>query len=174
MWVGFPIPIILLLLYIGLPFTLLVYICLLYVGFPVPFALLISLLMGCSSSSHVFTGGRYKMVLVVDSSLKMSTGKIAAQVGHATLAVYQMAMTTEEGKKCIQTWQRRGQPKIVLTVRNTEQLNQIFTLTKNAGLISYLVQDAGYTQVPNGSRTVLGIFGPVQAIDEITGHLKVL
>lgn len=37
----------------------------------------------------VHSGGRtHKMVLVANMSLKMGTGKLAAQVGHATLGVY--------------------------------------------------------------------------------------
>lgn len=39
--------------------------------------------------------GRFKMVLLVNMSLKMEKGKIAAQCGHATLGCYQIAM-----KKC--------------------------------------------------------------------------
>lgn len=42
------------------------------------------------------------------------------------------------------------------------------------GCVAYLVQDAGYTQIPAGSRTILGVFGPVEAVDSVTGSLKLL
>lgn len=39
---------------------------------------------------------QHKMVFVVNMSLKMGAGKLAAQVGHATLAVYRLAQRSEE------------------------------------------------------------------------------
>ena len=42
------------------------------------------------------------------------------------------------------------------------------------GLVAYIVADAGHTQIPAGSRTVLGIFGPSDVIDTVTGQLKLL
>ncbi len=44
-----------------------------------------------------------------------------------------------------------------------------------AGLPVYIVCDAGRTQIPAGSQTVLAVGpGPKSAIDKITGHLKLL
>jgi PTH2 family peptidyl-tRNA hydrolase len=44
-----------------------------------------------------------------------------------------------------------------------------------AGLPCYLVHDAGRTQIPAGSQTVLAIGpAPKSKINEITGHLKLL
>ena len=46
---------------------------------------------------------------------------------------------------------------------------------RNAGLTAEFIQDAGRTQIEAGSMTVLGVGpGPKSAIDEITGHLKLL
>ncbi|GMR59161.1 hypothetical protein PMAYCL1PPCAC_29356 [Pristionchus mayeri] len=130
--------------------------------------------MGGSNSIPVATGRTHKMVLVANMSLKMGTGKLAAQVGHATLAVYKAAMATEEGKAGIEAWQRHGQVKIVVKGESTEQLMDLFKTAKDIGVFAYIIQDAGYTQIPPGSRTVLGLFGPVQAVDAVTGHLKLL
>uniref|UniRef100_A0A8R1UJH4 peptidyl-tRNA hydrolase n=1 Tax=Pristionchus pacificus TaxID=54126 RepID=A0A8R1UJH4_PRIPA len=129
---------------------------------------------GSNSIPMVATGRTHKMVLVANMSLKMGTGKLAAQVGHATLAVYKAAMSTEEGKVGIEAWQRHGQVKIVVKGESTEQLMDLFKTAKDVGVCAYIVQDAGYTQIPPGSRTVLGLFGPVQAVDAVTGHLKLL
>jgi peptidyl-tRNA hydrolase len=38
----------------------------------------------------------------------------------------------------------------------------------------YLVEDAGRTQIAAGSRTVLGIFGPVAVFEGVTDHLKLM
>ena len=47
--------------------------------------------------------------------------------------------------------------------------------THKRGLPSYLVRDAGRTQIPAGTTTVLGIGpGPVDMIDQITGKFGVL
>ena len=42
-----------------------------------------------------------------------------------------------------------------------------------AGVVSYLVEDAGRTQVAPGSRTVLAVGpAPVRVLDPLTRHLK--
>ncbi|EFP10987.1 hypothetical protein CRE_31042 [Caenorhabditis remanei] len=120
-------------------------------------------------------GGRtHKMVLVANMSLKMGTGKLAAQVGHATLGVYRQAMNSEAGQNAIAAWSRHGQVKIVVKGQSTEQLMDLCKAAKDAGCFYYLVQDAGFTQIPAGSRTVLGIFGTVEQVDSVTGGLKLL
>ena len=44
-----------------------------------------------------------------------------------------------------------------------------------AGLVTYIVEDAGRTQIAAGSKTVLAIGpAPVHAFEEITKHLKLL
>ena len=45
----------------------------------------------------------------------------------------------------------------------------------SAGMPTYIVHDAGRTQIPAGSQTVLAIGpAPKSLIDQITGHLKLL
>ncbi|CEF69773.1 Peptidyl-tRNA hydrolase, PTH2 family and Cytochrome c oxidase assembly protein COX16 family and Peptidyl-tRNA hydrolase II domain-containing protein [Strongyloides ratti] len=117
---------------------------------------------------------KYKMVLVANMALGMGKGKLAAQVGHAVLGTYKNAMKTPDGQKAISHWEKVGQVKVVVKGQDTEHLMDIFKASKDKGLWTYIVQDAGYTQIPPGSRTVVGIFGPVEDIDEITGSLKLL
>ncbi|VDO25966.1 unnamed protein product [Haemonchus placei] len=120
-------------------------------------------------------GGRtHKMVLVANMSLKMGVGKLAAQVGHATLGVYRQAMNSEAGREAVEAWTRHGQVKIVVRGNSTEELMDMCKSAKDGGCFCYLVQDAGYTQIPPGSRTVLGIFGTVEQVDAVTGGLKLL
>ncbi|EGT47008.1 hypothetical protein CAEBREN_03525 [Caenorhabditis brenneri] len=120
------------------------------------------------------TGRTHKMVLVANMSLKMGTGKLAAQVGHATLGVYRQAMNSEAGQNAVAAWTKHGQVKIVVKGQSTEQLMDLCKCAKDAGCFYYLVMDAGYTQIPAGSRTVLGIFGTVEQVDSVTGGLKLL
>ena len=43
------------------------------------------------------------------------------------------------------------------------------------GLVTYIVEDAGRTQIAAGSKTVLAIGpAPVEAFESLTGHLKLL
>ncbi|CAJ0961727.1 unnamed protein product, partial [Mesorhabditis belari] len=116
----------------------------------------------------------HKMVFVANMGLKMGTGKLAAQVGHACLGLYQKAVASEEGRHGVNSWERMGAVKIVVKGESTEQLMNLFKQAKEAGCVAYLVQDAGYTQIPAGSRTILGVFGPVEAVDSVTGSLKLL
>ncbi|VDL66841.1 unnamed protein product [Nippostrongylus brasiliensis] len=119
-------------------------------------------------------GRTHKMVLVANMSLKMGTGKLAAQVGHATLGVYRQAMNSEAGREAVEAWTRHGQVKIVVRGNSTEELMDLCKAAKDGGCFCYLVQDAGYTQIPPGSRTVLGVFGTVEQVDAVTGGLKLL
>uniref|UniRef100_A0A7E4ZRK9 peptidyl-tRNA hydrolase n=1 Tax=Panagrellus redivivus TaxID=6233 RepID=A0A7E4ZRK9_PANRE len=116
----------------------------------------------------------HKMVFVANMSLKMGTGKLAAQVGHACLGVYRTAIRSEEGNEAIRAWEGHGAVKIVVKGQSTEQLIDMFRQAKDLGLYAYVVQDAGYTQIPPGSRTILGIFGPQEVVDQVTGTLKLL
>lgn len=119
-------------------------------------------------------GQSHKMVFVVNMSLKMRTGKIAAQVGHATLGVYRLAQRTEQGQQALAAWQGFGEMKVVVKGDSTEQLLDLFKQAKDTGLFAYIVSDAGRTQIPAGSRTVLGIFGPSEVVDTVTGDMKLL
>ncbi|KIH56298.1 Peptidyl-tRNA hydrolase PTH2 [Ancylostoma duodenale] len=77
-------------------------------------------------------GGRtHKMVLVANMSLKMGVGKLAAQVGHATLGVYRQAMNSEAGREAIEAWTRHGQVKIVVRGSSTEELMDMCKAAKD-------------------------------------------
>lgn len=129
--------------------------------------------MGGAQSSSI-TNRQQKMVFVVNMSLKMGVGKLAAQVGHATLGVYRLAQRSEEGQRALDAWRAFGEMKVVVKGHNTEMLLDIFKQAKDSGLFAYIVSDAGRTQIPAGSRTVLGVFGPSEVVDTITGELKLL
>ncbi|KAI1289892.1 putative peptidyl-tRNA hydrolase 2 [Halotydeus destructor] len=117
----------------------------------------------------------YKMVFVVNSSLEMGVGKIAAQVAHAALGVHQILLQSESKYgEWLLKWYDYGETKIVLKGETTNHLIQLEKKAMEVGLPCYLVQDAGKTQVPAGSTTVLVLFGRVEVVDTVTGGLRLL
>lgn len=115
----------------------------------------------------------YKLVVIVRKDLKMGTGKIAAQVGHA--AVECALFAKERNRKAFDAWYKGGQRKVVLKVDSLEELHQYLKLASSNGLHVALITDAGRTQVEPGSETCVGIGpAPESEIDRITGDLKML
>lgn len=114
-----------------------------------------------------------KMVFVVNSELKMGTGKVAAQVGHATLALYK-TLLINTFDHLVRDWENQGAKKIVLKGTNAQQLLILESIAKSKQVSSVIVKDAGKTQVAPGSITVLALFGKGYQIDEITGKLPLL
>jgi len=119
----------------------------------------------------------YKMVLIVRQDLGMGVGKIAAQVGHAVLGAYQNILESQDvkHKEALYNWEENGQAKIVLKIKNKEEMLEVSKKAKQAGLNSYLVADAGRTQIEPGSLTVLAV-GPACSadLDPVTGHLRLM
>mmetsp|Transcript_5694 Transcript_5694/g.8859 ORF Transcript_5694/g.8859 Transcript_5694/m.8859 type:complete len:379 (+) Transcript_5694:425-1561(+) len=114
-----------------------------------------------------------KLVFAVSMDLKMTTGKIAAQVAHACLAMYRGLIHSNPG--LLQEWETMGEPKIVCKIDNIEEIMKLCASAKLKNIPSFMIQDAGRTQVAPGSVTVVAI-GPERAsiIDQVTGHLKLL
>jgi len=112
----------------------------------------------------------FKLILVIRTDLKMGKGKVAAQCSHAAVAAYKAA---RKHPKILRAWEESGQAKITLKVDNETALTEIAKQARAAGLLSNVVQDAGHTQIPAGSKTVCAVGpGPAKLIDQVTGHLK--
>ena len=120
-----------------------------------------------------------KMVLVVREDLKMGKGKIGAQCGHATLGAYKAALRqgyqSKYWNKVMEKWSWEGQKKVCVKVKTDYDLLQIQKGADKLGIPSYLVADAGLTQIRSGSLTVCGL-GPAEAklINILTGDKKLL
>jgi peptidyl-tRNA hydrolase len=114
--------------------------------------------------------GRLKQVIVVDQSLRLPTGKLAAQVAHAAILAFVQAQPSLQ-----RAWYETGMAKIVLAGENAEALARLAEAAQGAGLSAALVRDAGRTVVSAGTVTCVGI-GPGDAaqIDLITGGLRLL
>jgi len=111
----------------------------------------------------------YKMVLLVRTDLKMGKGKMIAQACHGAVGLVMSK------PKSLNKWIRHGSSKITLKVPSLEEMNRIQTCCLEAGIPFHVVLDAGRTQIPADSKTVLAI-GPAhtQSFNGITNHLKLL
>lgn len=63
---------------------------------------------------------------------------------------------------------------MVVQGTNVAHLLELQALAMSLSLPTYLVQDAGLTQVESGSRTVLAIMGEEEMVNNVTGSLKLL
>ncbi len=113
-----------------------------------------------------------KLVLVVNNDLKMGKGKIAAQVGHASVSATLKA--GENNPVALDSWLKSGQKKICLKT-TYDELMEISAKAKINKIQIVEINDAGKTQIPSGSLTVVA-FGPDEdsRLEELTGHLKLL
>ena len=113
-----------------------------------------------------------KLVLVVNNDLKMGKGKIAAQVGHASVSATLKA--GEHNPVALDSWLKSGQKKICLKT-TYDELMEISAKAKTNKIQIVEINDAGKTQIPSGSLTVMA-FGPDEdgRLEELTGHLKLL
>lgn len=118
-------------------------------------------------------GDDIKMVLVVRADLNMGKGKIAAQCCHACIGLYKRQMLRD--KESIEVWESSFGKKIVVKCDNEKEMFEIAESAENNGFGTYIVCDAGLTQVSPNSNTVLAI-GPAsdKQLKSITGYLKLL
>ena len=100
-------------------------------------------------------------------------GKVAAQCGHATLGAY--IISKSRCPSALRTWSTFGQAKIAVKIENEDAMYAVREAAQKAGLVTYIVADAGRTQIAAGSETVLAIGpAPESILKTITGHLKLL
>lgn len=115
----------------------------------------------------------WKMVVVARRDLDLSKGKLAAQVAHAAVACVLKA--ERHAGEALAEWLDAGQKKTVLKVPGERDLYPLKQAAERAGLCVALIQDAGHTEIPAGTVTVLGIGpGDELTIDKVTGHLQLL
>lgn len=96
-----------------------------------------------------------KQVIVVRSDLSMGRGKTAAQVAHASLGAFKKV-----GGEVAAEWEKAGGKKVVLKA-DLDRLRELRQEADASGLPSYMVKDAGLTQLEPGTITALGI-GPAE------------
>jgi len=111
---------------------------------------------------------KYKLVILVREDLNISCGKLAVQVAHAAVEC-----VMKSKKEILEKWLEEGAKKVVLKVKDLNELLHYYNLAKEEGLNVVLIKDAGLTEIEPGTITVVGI-GPdeEEKIDKITGKLK--
>jgi PTH2 family peptidyl-tRNA hydrolase len=109
------------------------------------------------------------MYLFVNSGLQMGKGKISAQVGHCVQYLLEDIFNNIKSEKYKEylKWKTSGCKKIVL--KATQE--QLIELQKDNN--SKSVYDAGHTQIPEGSLTVVGFF-PSDKLENKFKHYKLL
>ena len=112
----------------------------------------------------------YKQVILVREDLKLTKGKMSAQASHASVEA-----VLKSHKDDIAKWRDQGMKKIILKVKDKDELFAYKQKAEDAGLVVALITDAGHTQLTPGTITCLGI-GPDKAdkIDKITGTLSLI
>jgi peptidyl-tRNA hydrolase, PTH2 family len=115
----------------------------------------------------------FKQVIIVRRDINMGTGKIAAQVAHA--AVMGAEKVKALRRNWFSSWFAAGQAKVVLKVKNIEELMEVRKQAEELFLPVVQVQDSGLTQIPSGTITCVGIGpAPSELVDKVTLGLKLL
>ena len=115
----------------------------------------------------------YKMVIITRNDLKLSTGKLAAQVAHAAVAC---ALETKKNhSKWFTKWMLDGAKKAVVKTDQVEDFIYFENKAKKLDIVAIVISDAGHTEVPKDTKTVLGVGpAPSNLIDQVTGSLSLL
>ena len=109
-----------------------------------------------------------KQVILVREDLKMPRGKMIAQCAHASL---EAALKSNK----LNEWKRKGTKKVILKVKDREELLKYYKLAKENKLTNALIKDAAKTFFKMPTITCLAI-GPdkEEKIDKVTKELKML
>ncbi len=111
-----------------------------------------------------------KQVILVRTDLKMPKGKLASQCSHAAVEA-----VLKSNKAKIDSWRNNGMKKLILKVNNKDELIYYNKESKNLGLTTALITDAGKTFFNKSTITCLAIGPDDEArIDKITKNLKLL
>ena len=111
-----------------------------------------------------------KQVIVVNRSLALPKGKLAAQVAHAAVGAFVAAPQQAQV-----AWLQVGMPKIVFYAADADALIQLEARAREQQIPACFVHDAGRTILPAGTLTCLGL-GPTLAnqLDRLTGELPLV
>ena len=112
----------------------------------------------------------YKQVILVRQDLRLSKGKLSAQVAHASV---EATLKSESAK--VKAWQKKGMKKVILEVNSLEELFNYKKLAEDKKLKTALIKDAAKTELKEPTITCLAI-GPddEEQIDKITKHLRLI
>jgi len=105
---------------------------------------------------------QFKQFVIVPKKPKMSPGKIASQVAHATFMALENQRILESGDnsltykpQLILPWKKSGMCVIVLECKDTTQLMGIAKYCEQWDVIHHMYIDEGHTEVTMGTPTCL-------------------
>ncbi len=109
-----------------------------------------------------------KQAILIRKDLKLPAGKAISQGSHASV---EAVLRSDKDK--VAKWRNNGMTKVVLKVKDLEELRHYNQLAKDSGLVTALITDAGRTTVEPGTITCLAI-GPEEEnkLDKIIKDLK--
>ena len=110
------------------------------------------------------------MALMIRVDIKMSKGKVLAQISHAVVSATVKAYTSTN---IFYKWQADGEKIVILKVPNLKTLFTIINIATRKQVPNGFVVDAGLTELKEETVTV-GFVGPDydNKIDKLTGQLK--
>ncbi|KAK3023136.1 hypothetical protein RJ639_043975 [Escallonia herrerae] len=95
------------------------------------------------------------------------------KLSDAATGIYAELMQSQ--RSTLRRWELGGQAKIVVTCKNQNEMNKLKETAESIGLPTFVVADAGRTQISAGSKTVLAVGpGTKSAVDSVTGKLRLL
>lgn len=116
---------------------------------------------------------KYKLVVAVRSDLGLSKGKTAVQVAHAAVSCALAAQ--KQYPTVMERWLEEGQKKVVVRVPGVKEIFELKKSAEQMDIVTYVVADAGLTEVEPGTITCIGI-GPDKEslLEPFTGVLKLM
>jgi PTH2 family peptidyl-tRNA hydrolase len=117
----------------------------------------------------------YKQTIIVRSDLKMSPGKLAVQVAHASVDAVLKSLDNDKWRKWLNEWIVQGMKKVVVKVDNERKLLDLYEKCLSLEIPCSLIRDAGRTELEPGTLTAVGVGpAPSKIIDKISGNLPLL
>ena len=111
------------------------------------------------------------MAFLCRVDLPRSPGKLAVQWAHAAIESLKRAKKTHS--RMVQRWNESASRKVCLAVEDESELEHFLELVQEASLPFALIKDAGLTEVPPGTVTVLGVGpGPRHTMDSLFRSLR--
>lgn len=116
-----------------------------------------------------------KQVIIMRKDLTLRKGKMCAQAAHASVASIVGTIADNSAHAKIDKWLQDGMTKIVVGCNSEDELYQLAGKSRELGLITSLIKDAGMTEVEPGTPTCCAV-GPDEdhLVDQVTAHLKLL
>jgi len=117
----------------------------------------------------------FKQIIILRKDLNMRKGKMVAQGAHASMAaILKDGQLIDDPR--LTGWLSGRFAKICVSVNSEQELLKLHSEAKELGMITSLIQDAGFTEFDGVPTYTAVAIGPDthEALQPITGQLKLL